>query len=352
MHGESTLTLFIPDLFGFQSTLSKLSPDELSQLPAVKFPVLEKWLSRGLWEKSLHQDDIIFSEFGLNVKQGKDKPYAALSLLAENISNLEVCTESYWLRADPVNMQPDGDTALLAAHEELALTQDEANKLVRQINTHFVDEPWQLYTFAPHRWYLCLEKPVNLKTCTLTKALGGDVNQFISTGDDVNYWLKITNEIQMLLHGSNVNFERESCNMYTVNSVWLWGGGCLPDNNLNSYYDKIITNNILFSGIGHHCGFDVLPLDDDFSNSIAVDNNFVVLDMLSEYVQGRDLYTFMQTLDEIETVFLTRCNKLLIDGKVDKIKLITDDGIAIKVTKKYLHRWWKRIKPFSGFDNA
>ena len=51
MPGESTLTLYIPDLFGFQSTLSKVSKEELSQLPEIKLPVLEKWLSRGFREE-------------------------------------------------------------------------------------------------------------------------------------------------------------------------------------------------------------------------------------------------------------------------------------------------------------
>lgn len=351
MPGESTLTLYIPDLFGFQSTFSKLSKDELSQLPAIKFPVLEKWLSRGSLKKSAHQDDVVFSELGLSVEKNKDKPFAALSLLAETTVDVEINTDSYWLRADPVNMQPDGDTALLAAHDELALTQEEANKLVEKINSHFADEPWMLYTFAPHRWYLHLEKSVDLITTPIAKVLGGDVNQFLATGDDANYWWKIINELQMLLHGTNVNFERESRNIVTANSVWLWGGGCLPENNLNSHYDNILTNNIFFSGLGYHCGFDVLPLEGNFLKKIETDNNFVVLDMLSEHVQRRDLYSFMQTLNEIETDFLTPCNELLINRTINKIKIITDTEI-ITVTRKKLRHWWKRIKPFSGFKNA
>ena len=351
MPGESTLTFYIPDLFGFQSTLSKLSKDELSQLPVVKFPVLEKWLSRGFVEKSTHQDDVVFSELGLSVDKNIDKPFAALSLLAETTVDVEINTDSYWLRADPVNMQADGDTALLVAHDELALTQEEANKLVEHINTHFTDEPWTLYTFAPHRWYLHLENPVDLITMPIAKALGGDVNQFLVTGDDANYWWKIINELQMLLHGTNVNFERESRNIVTANSVWLWGGGCLPENNLNSHYDNILTNNIFFSGLGYHCGFDVLPLEGGFLKNIEKDNNFVVLDMLSKHVQRRDLYSFMQTLSEIETDFLTPCNELLINSTINKIKIITDTKI-ITVTRKQLRHWWKRIKPFSGFKNA
>lgn len=235
MPGDSTLTLFIPDLFGFQSTLSNLTPDEKSTLPEFKLPVLEKWLSRGLLERSSDQIDSFFSEVGLEEYKDIDKPYAALSLLAEN--DIDDDSESYWLRADPVNLQPDRDTVLLAGHEELFLTQDEADKLVTQINEHFIDEPWTLYALSPHRWYLRLNNPAELKTTPLVKVLGEDINQYSPSGDDAEYWFKIVNELQMLIHGSNVNFERESRNMWTANSVWLWGGGCLIQNNLASRYD-------------------------------------------------------------------------------------------------------------------
>ncbi len=351
MPGESTLTLYIPDLFGFQSTLSSLSADEISQLPEIKLPVLEKWLSRGSFKKLSEQVDSVLSELGLDEYKNKDKPFAALSLVAEKNSNIEIDTGSYWLRADPVNLQADRDTALLAGHEELELTQDEANKLVAQINDHFIDEPWMLYTFSPHRWYLRLDESVDLRTTPLAKVLGEDINLFSPAGDDADYWFKIINELQMLIHGSNVNFERESRNMWTANSVWLWGGGHLPEVNLNSYYDKMITNDFIFSGVGYHCGFDVLPLDSAFSENIKMNNNFVVLDLLSEQVQRRDLYTFVQLLNRLEKDFLLHANELLLTGKIGEVKIITDAGICT-ITKKQLGRWWKRAKPFSGLNYA
>ena len=349
MPGDSTLTLFIPDLFGFQSTLSKLSSEEISQLPIIELPILEKWLSRGLFEKKSNQEDSLFSELGLGEYTKKDKPFAALSLLAEKVAEIELDSSAYWLRADPVNLQPDRDTALLAGHEELALTQDEADKLVAQINEHFADEPWQLYTFAPHRWYLRLEQPADLKTTPLSKALGEDIKLFSPVGDDADYWFKIINELQMLIHGSSVNFERESRSMWTANSVWSWGGGCLPEIKLNSYYDKIITDNLIYAGIGYHCGFDILAFDEAFSDNIKTNNNVIVLDMLSEQVQRRDLYTFVQTLNKLEKDYLNPCNDLLIKGNVRELKIITDAGIWI-VTKKQLGRWWKRTKAFSSLN--
>ena len=237
----------------------------------------------------------------------------------------------------------------MVGHEELALTQEEANQLVELINKHFIDEPWTLYSFAPHRWYLRLDKHANLTTTPLVKVLGEDINQFSPSGEDANYWFKIINELQMLIHGSNVNFERESKNMIMANSVWLWGGGCLPELQLNTYYDKVLTNNITYSGIGYHCGFDVLELDSSFVENIKEQNNFVVMDILSEQVQCRDLYTFTQTLNKLEADFFVYCNDLLVKGSIGEIKLITDVGI-FTITKKQLSHWWKRTKSFTSLN--
>ena len=227
MTSNSTLTLFIPDLFGFHSTLNNLSKDELSSLPDFNFPTLEKWLSRGVATQTGQQDDNVFDELSVSIDKNSDKPYAALALLSETSFTGTLTPDSYWLRADPVNLQAD----------EL-------------INKHFIDEPWELFSIAPHRWYMRCDNPLDLKTTPLNKVLGGDINKFAAIGGDDEYWFKINNELQMLLHGSNVNFERDSRNMITANSIWLWGGGYLPESNPNSSYEKLMTNNISIAGLG------------------------------------------------------------------------------------------------------
>lgn len=349
MPSDSTLTLFIPDLFGFQSTLNNLSSEEKSSLPSFEIPVLEKWLSRSSFEQLPDQDSSVFLELGLS--DDKDKPYAALALLVEKNKNIEVNQNSYWLRADPVNLQADRDTALLVGHEELDLTQNEANELVAQINEHFTDEPWTLYTFSPHRWYLNLENPAHLTTTPLMKALGNDINYFSPIGDDAGYWFKIINELQMLIHSSMVNFNRDSRNILTANSIWLWGGGCLPEIELSTRYDKVITDNLIYAGAGYHCGLKVLSLDAVVSHSFEKNNSFMVLDMLSEDVRRRDLFTFVQSLNKLENSFLIQCNKLLMNRAIKEIKLITDVGVFF-ISKKQLDRWWKRTKSFSSLKYA
>ena len=200
---------------------------------------------------------------------------------------------------------------------------------------------------------MALEKTAYLVTHPLRDVIGRNIHHYAAEGEDASYWRTITNEIQMLLHGSNVNFERESKNMYSANSLWLWGGGDLPANaSLDKIHDVIISNDILYKGVGYHCGLDVFALDDGFVNSIQKANSFVVLDMLSEHIKNLDVYRFIQSLAEIEKGFLVECNKLLLENKIRKIVLVIDDGISITITKKQLRHWWKRIKPFVKFNYA
>jgi hypothetical protein len=127
----------------------------------------------------------------------------------------------------------------------------------------------------------------------------------------------------------------------------------LPEQNKkDNKHDVIIANDILYTGVGKHCGLDVFALDNDFIVYIQKQNSFVVIDMLSEHIKSLDLYRFMQTLADIENNIIEECNKLLLDGKINKIVLIIDDSTSITITKKLLRRWWKRTKPFVKFNYA
>lgn len=348
MPSDSTLTLFIPDLFGLQPVLSTLTQSDRQQLKLFNFSTLEKWLSRGLRQAGAEQDDVLFNEFSITCKD--NKPYAALSLLLEDTAELNSNRNQHWLRADPVCLQPDRDSAIIAAHEELNLSMLEAEKLVSDINQHFADEPWQLYAAAPHRWYLCSDHTVKINTHEITKVLGQDVGTFQPEGDDARYWWKITNEIQMLLHGTNVNFERESRGMPPVNSLWLWGAGSLGNLEQSSHgYNNVISNNKVCQSIAKFTATDCSELEDNVLARVDVKNTFLMTDSLSEHVRNQDVYLYLQTLEHINKTILMPCEDLLFSNKLKAVRLLTDGNVSITINRKNSGYWWKRIRAFSDF---
>lgn len=343
--GDNRLTLYIPDLFGLQSALSLIPKNEIPSIP-----ILEKWLSRGTWIKPETESHVLFSEF--DISPDLNPPLAALGLLAENQNkiaehDIKSHLNSYWLRADPVYIQPDRDTAILVAHEEIDLSAEEARNLVNEINQHFSDECWQLYALESKRWYLRVNKTQDLKTHDLNRVLGKGIGNFSMQGKDADYWEKCLNEIQMLLHGSSINIRRESEGLITVNSLWLWGEGNLASSkNTTISYERVISNNVYFSGAAKYCGVDDFFLDDDFIDYIVQGNSFIEIDSITQHVCRRDIYSYIDSLKKLEEQYISKIDKLLKQGKISEVNLITDSGIKISVTSKLLKHWWKRVKPF------
>ena len=54
------------------------------------------------------------------------------------------------------------------------------------------------------------------------------INHLLPTGEAATEWKRLLNEIQMLLHMSEVNLRREERGVAPINSLWLWGEGVLP----------------------------------------------------------------------------------------------------------------------------
>ena len=77
----------------------------------------------------------------------------------------------------------------------------------------------------------------------------------------------------------------------------------------------------------------------------------IVLEMLSEHLRNRDLYSFVVTLNEMEEKYFSVADRLLNEHKIKGLKIITDD-VSFNITEKQNRRWWKRIKPFAQIKKS
>ena len=150
-------------------------------------------------------------------------PYAALSLLAYDRDPGDHC----WMHADPVNLQADMDRAILSDSQTLHIRQHEAEKLVDELNVHFAVDELSVIMADENNWFIRLDA-CDLKTTPLRLAVGRNINRLLPTGEAAAEWKRLLNEIQMLLHMSDVNQGREERGVAPVNSLWLWGEGVLP----------------------------------------------------------------------------------------------------------------------------
>lgn len=162
-------------------------------------------------------DGYWFTRFGVE-RQG-DWPAAPWRLPAA------AAGDSYWLCADPVHLQIDRDQLLLqqAAVGDLAVA--EAEQVVAMLNRHFEADGLRLHAVSPLEWVMQSPRSLDLAAPAPGRVAGRPAGPFLPRGADAAWARRVTNEAQMLLHGSPVNQARENAGRAPLNSLWLWGGG-------------------------------------------------------------------------------------------------------------------------------
>jgi len=189
--------------------------------------IFEKLLAYGKRSaKTTHvsSEALLFELFGLETDRDKDVPVAAVTRLLD----LGIVDKSWWMRADPVHLVAGQQGLIMLASHELELSALEAESLVEEITQAMAEEGWTLKVPNPHRWYLKPADIPDITTTPLDVVMGRDVHGYLPGGGDAKTWHTLLNEIQILLHTSQINLERESAGKLAANSVWFWGGGSLP----------------------------------------------------------------------------------------------------------------------------
>ena len=234
----------------------------------------------------------------LGIPRQQDYPIAPISLLADK----GVAAGHYWLRADPVHLRVMRDRIVLADSGALGLSQPEADALALSISEHFgaAFSPQPLH---PTRWYLRLDQVPRLRTTPLPIAVGCDIDPLLPQGEDAMLFRTRLNELQMLLFEHPVNQAREARGELPVNSLWLWGGGCLPvvpKPAISKTAVALYTNDADASALGRFCGVEVAPIPDIFSAGLSEGNKLIVLDQLKEAGQYGDAFGWRKAITALE----------------------------------------------------
>lgn len=167
--------------------------------------------------------------------------------------------DAAWLCADPAWIQPDLNGARLLACGQMQLSMDEAQALARPLKPVFGDAGMILEISSPDRWHLRL--PVHSPVPDFAapeQALGEDLYQHLPQGADGRRWRALLTEVQVLLHQHPLNAERREHGLAPINSLWLWGGGRLP-NRVNSALAAVVADDLLLGALAKRANVTVLP---------------------------------------------------------------------------------------------
>jgi len=312
-----------------------------------RLPAIESLLTRAEPRRSPLNDpeDYICAEMGIG---DGDAPLGALCRYADTEEN-----DGRWrFRAAPVHLMPDRDRLRLSP-EAPALEREEADALAGELNAHFGEEGLLFEVATPSRWYVAVESAPELQT-TSPEGLGGaDIRPYLPKGPDALPWHARLNEVQMLLHNSAVNAERESGGKLPVTGLWLWGGGVLPQQ-LPPEVDWAIWAD---SGVCAARGLSRLsgrspqgvPVSADAVLSSPVERAFVVTTEFRDAIIDRDITRWLETAKHWEANWFAPLLRALRLGKLERLALHCGPAIFV-LTPLQAWRVWRRRRPMAAVE--
>jgi len=338
---ERQLVLFVPGLVG---------PTGESGGTDQRFAALETLLARA--ERTAHTtvgfEAQLFGLFGVTRSPDGDWPVAAVT----RIVDAGVVDNDWWMRADPVHLQASGNGLILTDASELNLTPPDANGLVAELMEIFTADGWLFKAAHAQRWYLRPLTPPAIQTHALPDVIGRDIYSFLPYGPDAKAWHTILNEIQILLHTSNVNQARETRGELPINSLWFWGAGRLPSPGRNDW-TQVWSDEPLGLGLARLAGIPGTKVPATAAHWLQETDrggaHLVVLDQAHRAVTHGDIEAWGRCLQDINDHWIAPALQALKQHTLARLTLHTDNGGEFTLTARGLRRWWRRRQRLESY---
>jgi len=319
LSSKTNLHLVIPNLFNYLA-----ETDEQLQLPFLNKLFAQS--TQQTWQQTEFYSTL-FALFGLTVE--KNLPAAAISRLID----ANDAENQIWLRADPVHLHADRDRVLLFDHSMFDLTQAETDRLINELNTFFVSDALLFTAPTPHRWYLQLPRLPDLTLPPLTELVGRDIHKHMPDGRDKMTWRQRLNEVQMLLHQSPVNLEREQRGELSINSVWFWGLGTLPPVP-SPRWVEVWSEDTTAQGLAKLTHIPYAAPSKHLLNSLKSGDYLLTLTtgMKTDWTRW---------WTDLENVWFKSLHQALQTRQLDTVWIYPGEQRVFRVTRNSIKHWWK-----------
>ncbi len=307
-----TITLFIPSLSG-------LHTDSGMQK---RYPALETLFTRSQVQSTADVNDELAKLFGLPTGFGV-APFMRLADTGDRDAG-------FCFRADPVHLAPDRDQLVMLPLSVLQVQMDEAKALAEIFNRTYAAEGYRLEIPYPERWYLRVPVPLKCVTHEPIVVAGGSVFEYMPDGEDGQRLRQLMNEVQMLFHEQPVNLARESAGRPGINSLWLWGGGRLPEGPITGP-DTVLTDIPLVTGLARCADSDYTAWTGILDKPLESEDQLMAIDCSSESA-------LMQIEDQLAVPLL----RGLREDQIDALLIYPGNQHCHKITRASLRQFWRR----------
>lgn len=148
-------------------------------------------------------------------------PWAAWQAAADGLAPGDLA----WGLVTPAHWHLGTDQVSLVDPAALALDEATSRALFDAVAELFTSEGFVAHHGAPGRWYVAHESLAALRTASLDRVIGRNVDRWLSDERAVRLVRRLQNEVQMLLYTHPINERREAQGLLAVNSFWLSGCG-------------------------------------------------------------------------------------------------------------------------------
>jgi hypothetical protein len=232
-----------------------------------------------------------------------------------------------WLCADPAWIQPEMNGARLLACGRMDLDMDEARSLVQALRETFADAGMSLELGDASHWQLRLPADTELPDFAAPEtALGADLFEHLPQGPEGRRWRALLTEAQVILHQHPLNERRRQQGRPPVNSVWLWGGGNLPDT-VESGVGRIASDDLLAWALASRAGVDAVGRASFSPTSMAAAE---MLDLLDSDTDG------------IERHWWPTIEAGLREGRFHELRLVFASGERWSLQRRHRLRFWRK----------
>ncbi len=283
----------------------------------------------------------LFRLFGHSLREG-ELPVAELTYPFDGGER-----SGYRLRCDPVHLVPGHNSLVLSAGAELRLSPQESAHLVAELNRAYADMGWSFEALTPTRWYLTLPEPPGLRSSPLPQVVGRSVERFLPRGEKEKAWHTRLAEIQMLLHGSAVNRQREAQGEPVINSLWLWGEGALPQPG-EVRWAGVWSDEPVARALARRSGIPFSPTPAtarEWLEAVSSGEHLLVLDRERYLHRFQEQAAWLAWLQGLEESWFRPLMEALRNGELQRLTLMGEGGRTFRLDRRALRRWWRRRRP-------
>jgi len=177
-------------------------------------PYLAKIMSHSRFaEDTRGLSRLLFNHFSEKPQTGSDLPLVHLET-----------GDTRCLRIDPCYLVADRDRLLLFT-DDITLSRADSEAFMTEIQPLFTDFGGELRQSPDGHFLLQMESLPEVNFSALDEVSGKSVDAYLPKGNDRQDWIRLWNEVQMQLYGSEFNQTRIENKQLAINGIWFCGAG-------------------------------------------------------------------------------------------------------------------------------